>query len=198
MGLDFTDQEMDEFVRVWDKSFDEKTSINTIIRWFKLRTREILDSGKDCIHYTSCNGSRMTLKYPKTKRTTIHTFGYGSMKLTVDSKEQIVTDEVDRNKMLSGIVPNITHLTDSSSLSESFWDYEGDFVSIHDCVGLPPGWKLDEGLVRLKEGFINSTRYKVWDQFRIENDLPLDPQTSGPVVGDLDIEQIQHSKYLYS
>lgn len=198
IGLDFTDQEMDEFVRVWDKSFDRKTSINTIIRWFKLRTREILDSGKTCIHYTSCNGSKMTLKYPKTKRTTIHTFGYGSMKLTVDSKEQIVTDQVDRKKMLSGIVPNITHLTDSSSLSESFWDYDGDFVSIHDCIGLPPGKKLDEGVVRLKEGFINSTKYNVWDQFRIENDLPMDPQTSGPVVGDLDIEEIRDSHYLYS
>ena len=177
---------------------DEVSSINTVVRWFKLRTREILDSGKNCIHYTSCNGSKMTLKYPKTKRTTIHTFGYGSMKLTVESKEQTDTDQVDRNKMMSGIVPNITHLTDSSSLSESFWDYEGDFISIHDCVGLPPGRKLDEGVVRLKNGFISSTKYNVWDQFRIENDLPMDPQTSGPVVGDLDIEEIRDSHYLYS
>ncbi len=100
--------------------------------------------------------------------------------------------------MLRGIVPNITHLTDSAALSESFWDYNGDFVSIHDCIGLPPGDKLDEGVARLKKGFINSTKYNVWDQFRIENGLPLEPQTSGPVVGDLDIEQIQESKYLYS
>ncbi len=198
IGLDFTDQEMDEFVRVWDKSFDRKTSINTVIRWFKLRTREILDSGKNCIYYTSCNGSKMTMKYPKTKRTQIHTFGFGSMELTVDSKEDIVTENVNRNKMLSGVVPNITHLTDSSSLSESFWNYDGDFITIHDSVGLPPGKKLDEGVVRLKEGFITSTKYNVWDQFRIENDLPIDPQTSGPVVGDLDIEEIRGSHYLYS
>jgi hypothetical protein len=201
IGLEFTKEEMDEFVRVWDKSFDKKTSINTIIRWFKLRTREILDSGKNCIYYTSCNGSRMTLKYPKTKRTTIHTFGYGSMKLTVESKEEIVTENVDRQGMLRSIVPNITHLTDSSSLSESFWNYEGDFISIHDCIGLPPGRKLDEGVVRLKEGFISSTRFNVWETFISDNDLnqfwEIDPRDP-TIIGDLDIEEIQHSKYLYS
>jgi len=200
--LEFTKEEIDEFIRVWGRSLDEVSSINTVISWFKLRTREILDSGKTCITYTSCNGSKMTLKYRRMDRkgpgTHIKTFGYGSINIIRDSRQSVPTDVVNRDKMLSSIVPNITHLTDSSSLSESFWDYNGDFISIHDCIGLPPGKKLDDGVVRLKEGFISSTKYNVWDQFRIENDLPLDPVTSPPVVGDLDIDEIRNSKYLYS
>lgn len=198
MELHFTDYEMKELVRVWEVSLDTISSINTVVRWFKMKTREVLDSGQKFIRFTSCTGSVMTLKYPKTERTNIRTFHYGSTKLKRQFTLNEVTDKVDRTGLLNGIVPNITHMTDSSSLCESFWDYKGDFVTIHDCVGLPPSQSLDEGIQRLKDGFIKSTKHDVWETFCLDNGLRIDPQTPPPVVGDLDLELIRDSKYLYS
>jgi len=198
MELHFTDYEMKELVRVWEVSLDTISSINTVVRWFKMKTREVLDSGQKFIRFTSCTGSVMTLKYPKTERTNIRTFHYGSTKLNRQFTLNEVTDEVDRRGLLNSIVPNITHMTDSSSLCESFWDYKGDFVTIHDCVGLPPSQSLDEGVQRLKDGFIKSTKHDVWETFCLDNGLRIDPQTPPPVVGDLDLELIRDSKYLYS
>jgi hypothetical protein len=106
--------------------------------------------------------------------------------------------KVNKRKMLDSITANCTHFTDSAALCEALFDCDTPFIAIHDACGMPPGQLLDCGIKRLKRGFIEATRHNVWDQFRIDNGLPLDHQTAGPIIGDLDLELIMDSNYLFS
>ena len=196
--LNFTDEELQEVIRVWGDSFDEVSGINKVVNWFQSRTKDVLMNGGNEIRYTSSNGSVMTLRYPKSERKKIRTFHYGSTELLRETWKQEKTNEVNRRELRNSIVPNITHLTDSTSLSESLWDYEGDFCTIHDCLGVPPSKNVDKGIERLKDGFIKSTKHNVWETFCLDNDLTIDPSKPPPIVGDLDLELIRQSNYLYS
>ena len=106
------------------------------------------------------------------------------------------TDEVDARKLLSAVTANITHATDAAALCEALFDWDRTpFVAIHDAAGFPAGKHLDDAVMALKEGFITATQYPVFDSFRSENGLPLDPKTSGPLIGDLkDWDKVRRSK----
>lgn len=196
-GIGFNDEQLAEIIGLWEECLDEVSSISTVVQWFQARTTEALDNGATEIHYTSCNGSRMTLKYPKMKTTKIRLPSRGS----ANFKQAIAlepTKEVDRRKMITAVTSNITHLTDAAALCDALWDWEGPFVAIHDACGYPIGKSIDDGLKRLKQGLKTATEHNVWDTFRTDNNLPLDAKTSGPVVGDLDLNLILSSNYIYS
>ena len=69
---------------------------------------------------------------------------------------------------------------------------------IHDACGVPIGRLLDDAVVRLKQGFLAATSYPVWDVFRSDNGLPIDALNAPPVIGDLDLNDILKSNYLFS
>ena len=106
-------------------------------------------------------------------------------------------------KMCSAVTANVTHATDAAALCAALWDWESPFCALHDAVGMPPGSKLDEGIFRLKKGFVEACSHNVWDGFRTDNDLPLSDRTAGPIVGvkgggGLDLEDIMTSNYLFA
>ena len=195
--LHFTDEEMDILCSLWETALDDVSSISCVVKWFKERAREILANGADEIIYTSPNGSVMKLKYPKTKLVKVRTLHYGSA-LFRTREDKLATDEPNKSKLTTAITSNITHLTDAAALCSALWDLECPFVGIHDACGLPPSKLMDEGLKRLKQGFIDATEYSVWDTLRTDNGLPLSPQTAPPIVGDLDLNLIRQSNYIYS
>ena len=196
-GLAFKDEEMKVFCKLWDEALNKVSSINTVIAWFQARIKEIVNEGKTEVKYTTANGSVMTLKYPKIKTRQVRTFHYGSANYrTVD--EQKLLDEMNTKKMSSSITANITHSTDATALCAALWDWEKPFVSLHDAVGMPPGKLVDIGTRRLKEGLVEACRHSVWDAFRIANDLPLSPHSAPPIIGDLDLEDILTSNYLFA
>ena len=197
-NLHFTDEEMDVLCETWVTALDEVSSINTVVKWFKERTKEAL-AQNDEISYTTSNGSRMTLRYPKTKLQRVQVFGYGSAEYKRDY-QSTTTDEVDRRRMLNGVTANITHATDAAALCEALWNWEATpFIAIHDAIGIPPSTHLDDAVMRLKDGLISATQYSVWDAFRDDNGLDKTPLNHPPVIGDLDDwEMVRRSKYLYS
>ena len=198
MKLEFTDEQVKALQGLWVEALDEVSSINTVVSWFKDQTREILKDA-DAITYRTCNGSLMTLKYPKPQYERIQLFGHGSAKY----KQQWIASsskEVDKRKLLNSVTANVTHATDAAALCEALWDWDqSPFVGIHDACGVPPGKHLDDVLVRLKDGLVSATQYNVWDTFRDENGLDKTPLNAPPVVGDLtDWDLVRGSNYLYS
>ena len=196
-GVAFTDEEMKDLKVLWSKALDEVSSISTVIEWFQARTKEALENGAESIHYTSPNGSRMTLKYPKFREKKIRTLHYGQAKWR-EQKDQEVTDTLNTKKLLNSVTANITHLTDAAALAEAMWDWEDPMVCIHDAVGVPIGQAVDKAIQELKEGFIKATSYDVWKGFREDNNLKVEALTAGPVIGDLDLNEILDSDYLFS
>ena len=196
-GIAFSDQEMQDLKVLWSKALDEVSSISTVIEWFQQRTQEALDNGADCIRYTSPNGSKMTLKYPKFQEKKIKTLHYGQAKWR-QQKDQEVTDTLNTKKLLNAVTANITHLTDAAALCEAMWDWQDPMVCIHDAVGVPIGQAVDNAIHQLKDGFIKATSYDVWKVFREDNNLKVEALTSGPVIGDLDLAEIKDSDYLFS
>ena len=196
--LEFTDDELKTLQDLWVDALDEVSSINTVVNWFKERTKEALKDSNS-ISYRTNNGSVMTLKYPKTKLERIQVFGYGS----ADYKREYIsteTDKVNSKKLLNAVTANVTHATDAAALCEALWNWDqSPFVAIHDACGVPPGKDLDDVLIRLKDGLVTTTQYSVWDAFRAENGLSKTPTNAPPIVGDLnDLDLIRTSKYLYS
>ena len=196
-NLHFTDEEIDALCDLWVVALDKVSSISSVVSWFRKRTREIFASGKTEVKYTSCNGSVMTLKYPKQRLKKVRTIHYGS---AVYRQQDIYEDlpEPDTRKLLNAITANITHLTDAAALCEALWDVEHPFVGIHDACGVAPGKTMDYQVQRLKQGLIDACRHSVWDTFRLDNDLPIEPQTAPPIIGDLDLDLIKTSNYIFS
>ncbi len=201
-SLKFKDDEMDSFLKLWSIALDEVSSISTVVNWFRDRTEDALDNGATRIDYTTVNGSVMTQLYPKQESVRFDTFNYGSgIKRRQTSLKRNIEGAkggVNRTEMLNAVTANITHATDAAALCETFWNYQGDFIAIHDAAGFPPSKLLDEGLDRLKDGFIKATSHNVWEQFCLDNNLAIDPATPAPIIGDLDLELIRKSNYLYS
>lgn len=198
LKLEFNDKELANLQELWDEALDNVSSIQTVVSWFQARTREALKLD-DTIRFTTCNGSLMTLKYPKTKLKRIQTYGYGS----ADYKQEWVeenTDKVDTRRMLNAVTANVTHATDAAALCEALWNWEqSPFVAIHDACGVPPGKHLEDALIRLKDGLVTATSFDVWKGFRDDNGLEKTSLNAGPVIGDLkDWDLVRRSNYLYS
>ncbi len=196
-NLDFTDEEMDKLCELWVTALDSVSSIASVVGWFRKRTSEIFTSGKKEVKYTSCNGSVMTLKYPKQKMKQVRTIHYGSAIYRVEAM-YVDLPEPDTRKLLNAITANITHLTDAAALCEALWDVEHPFVGIHDACGVAPGKTMDYQVQRLKQGLIDACKHSVWNTFRLDNDLPIEPQTAPPIIGDLDLDLIMGSNYIFS
>lgn len=193
----FKEHELNFILENWEAALDEVSSIKTVISWFKARSREAL-SKSDVIHFKTCNGSVMTLKYPKTKLARHQVLGYGSTRYRRATHNEIL-DETNSRALLNAVTANVTHATDAAALCEGLFDFEHPFVAIHDACGCAPGRHLEEAVRRLKDGFVTATQFDVWDSFREQNGLPHTPTTSGPVIGDLtDWDEVRQSKYLYS
>ena len=196
-GIEFNETQLAELLSLWESALDDVSSISTVVNWFQDRTKEAFENGATEIHYTSCNGSKMTLRYPKTKLKRIKLPSRGSTLFTQASVHEPI-EETNKRKLKTAVTSNVTHLTDASALCETLWNWEGPFVGIHDACGLPIGAALDRGVKALKEGLIAATQHNVWDTFRTDNGLPLDAKTEGPIIGDLNLKDILKSNYIYS
>lgn len=196
-GIPFKEKELKILLSLWAEALDNVSSINTIVNWFKARTREILDTGAKEVFYTSCNGSRMILRYPKSDLKEVTVLGNSNVRSRRKALKEF-SDEPFKKKLLDSVTANMTHLTDAAALCEALWDWDVPFVAVHDACGLAPSKTLDEGIKRLKRGLITATEHNVWDTFRKDNNLPLESTTAGPVIGDLRLEDIMESNYMFS
>lgn len=200
-GIAFKDNadypEMDILCKLWDTALDKVSSINSVMSWFQARVVEAIEAGREDITYTTSNGSVMTLKYPKSKRKRVKTIHYGSAAYR-DTHTMETLPEVDKRKMAIAITANITHATDAAALCGALWDCETPFAALHDAIGMPPSKLMDNGARRYKQALIDACSYDVWGVFRADNGLPIDALTTPPIIGDLDLEDIIHSNYIFA
>ena len=196
-GIGFKENEMKAIQQVWASALDNVSSINTVVDWFRSRTKEALKAGATEIVVTNSVGSRMTLKYPKSTLKKVGCIGNPEAK-TRRKNIHIATDKPDSKKMLSSVTANVTHFTDASALVEALWDCETPFVAIHDAVGYPIGQDLEDGVRRLREGLMEATKHNIWESFLDDNNLPHNHLTAPPIIGDLVLEDILDSPYIFS
>ena len=196
-GIGFKDSEIKAIQDVWSVALDTTSSINTIVNWFRSRTKEAVKSGATEVVITNSVGSTMTLEYPKTFLQKVGVVGNPQAK-TRRKSIHVDTDKPDLKKLLSSVTANVTHFTDAAALVEALWDFELPFVAIHDAVGFAPSHDLEEGLDKLRYGLMKATEHNVWESFLDENNLPLNHLTAPPIIGDLDLEDVLSSSYIFS
>ena len=196
-GIGFKESEIKAIQDVWTAALDKVSSINTVVNWFRSRTKEAIKSGADEIVVTNSVGSQMILKYPKSELKKVGVIGNPAAKSRRKSIH-VDTDKPDLKKMLNAVTANVTHFTDAACLVEALWDCEVPFVAIHDAVGFAPSKDLENGLDRLREGLRDATKHNIWDSFLQDNNLPHNHLTAPPIIGDLDIEDITQSSYIFS
>ena len=195
--LGFKPDELKALQEVWPKALDKVSSINTVVNWFRSRTKEAMDNGATEIVVTNSVGSRMTLKYPKPILKKVGAITAPNAK-TKRKDIYVSTDKPDRRKMLSSVTANVTHFTDASALVEAMWDFEQPCVCIHDAVGFAPSQALEDGLDKLRYGLMKATEHNIWESFIEENGLSFNHHTVPPIIGDLDLEDILSSSYIFS
>jgi len=196
-NLGFKEAEMEVLLELWPVALDNVSSIDTVVNWFRERTKEVIKAGATEIVVTSCNGTRMTLKYPKTDLVKTTVLGNTSPNTRRKYLQQ-VRDETNLKALLSAITANVTHFTDAAALCEALWDFDVPWVGVHDAVGYAPSKTVDEGIERMKRGLITATSHNIWNNFREQNNLPHDHKNAAPVIGDLDLELIMGSNYMFS
>ncbi len=196
-SLGFKKEELKALQKVWAEALDKVSSINTVVDWFRSRTKEAIDNGASEIVVTNSVGSTMTLRYPKPILKKVGAITAPTAK-TKRKDEYVATDKPDTRKMLNSITANITHFTDAAALVEAMYDFEAPFVAIHDAVGFAPSQTLEDGLDKLRYGLMRATEYNVWEGFIENNNLPFNHLTAPPIIGDLDLEDILSSSYIFS
>ena len=196
-GIGFKENEMKAIMDVWSDALDNVSSIKTVVNWFRDRTKEAIKSGASEIVVTNSVGSEMTLKYPKSILKKVGVIGNPQAK-TRRKTIHVDTDEPDLKKMLNAVTANVTHFTDAACLVEALYDFDKPFVGIHDAVGFSISQDIEDGLDRLRKGLRDATKHNIWESFLDNNDLPHNHLTAPPIIGDLDIEDITSSSYLFS
>ena len=196
-GIPFKEAELKAIQQVWPVALDNVSSINTVVNWFRSRTQEAIANGNTEINVTNSVGSRMTLRYPKSNMVRVGVIGNPQAK-TRRKSIMVNTDAPDLKKLMNAVTANVTHFTDAAALVEALWDCEKPFVAIHDAVGFAPSQDLEEGIQRLRDGLRDATKHNIWDSFLSENGLEHNYLTAPPIIGDLDIEDITDSSYLFS
>lgn len=95
----------------------------------------------------------------------------------------------------NGIVPNFVHSNDSAHLCMTLNEFKGSIVPIHDSFGTHPS-DVPELHKALRSTFI-----ELYDTFKIEDFLEFNGIEQGdlevPTLGDLDLEVIRESRFMF-
>lgn len=174
------------------------------------------------IRWATPIGLKFTQSYVSSKNKKISINFLGKNKTAV--LKEWIKDKTDNRKQVQAIIPNIVHSFDAShliSIVNSCIEKELYILPIHDCFGTHPNDMSTLGmLVRKKfiELYINKdffeTIYRSVISNLDDNRIPYEKEENGnivinmengknkiiilppPCAGDLDLNRIQHSKYM--
>ena len=188
--------EIKAFRKLWAEAMNSVCSFSFVIDWFKSRVEEIIANGSTKIVIPTATGSTQTMTYPIYERKRVKSFHHGTMSYSqIEDYEQ--TDKPDYDKWLSSITANVVHSIDASIMVKGLVDFPHSFSTIHDAAHTYAGQPMDEMLFRLKVGFIEAVSFNIWDEFRRANNLPIIPETAPPIVGNLDLQDVMSSDYIF-
>ena len=106
------------------------------------------------------------------------------------------SDDIRKEKLVSGAAPNYIHSLDAFLLRTSFEGWKKPLFSVHDAVCVLPS-DLSEARKRLGEGYVKTCKENTLDALGNANyitakDLPR------PVMGNADINQSANAPYLFN
>jgi hypothetical protein len=188
--------EMKAFRKLWMPAMNKVCSFKFVLDWFQQRAQEIHNSGKKKILVPTPSGSTQIMKYPIYDRKRIKTFHYGSLNYKIS--DYIPTKEADLKDWRRAITANTIHSIDASIMVKAFRNFNHNFSTIHDAAHTYASKAMDEMTDRLKEAFIEACSFNIWDEFRKANDLNIDNKNTPPIVGNLDLQDVKHSDYIFS
>ena len=182
--------------KLWFPAMKKVCSFTFVLDWFQKKVQEIYDSGAKEVIIPTPVGSIQIMNYPEYDIHRVKSFHHGN--LNYKMSDYLPTDKPDINKWISAITANTVHSIDSSVMVLSFEDFPYDFSTIHDAAYTYAGKPMDFMIKNLKEGFIKACSFNIWDEFRKANNLPIDPKSPPPIVGNLDLDSVRHSDYIFS
>tara|TARA_B100001989_G_scaffold199791_1_gene148321 strand:+ start:1627 stop:4233 length:2607 start_codon:yes stop_codon:yes gene_type:complete len=182
--------------KLWFPAMKRVCSFTFVLDWFQKKVQEIYDSGAKEVIIPTPVGSIQIMNYPEYDIHRVKSFHHGNLNYKMSDYQP--TDKPDINKWISAITANTVHSIDSSVMVLSFDNFPYDFSTIHDAAYTYAGEPMDFMIKNLKEGFIKACSFNIWDEFRKANNLPIDPKSPPPIVGNLDLDSVRQSDYIFS
>lgn len=187
-------EEIKAFRKLWEQAIADVCSFTFVVEWFQQRVNEIYAAGKKEIRIPSPNGSAQIMRYPLYRPNRVQSFHHGSLTWVTEYEP---TDEPDLKKWMSSITANAIHQLDGCLLSV-LASFNESFSTVHDAAYTYCGSCMDEMLALLKRGYVDTVSYNIWDEFLKANDLPITPDTAPPIVGNLDLQMVLRSDYIFA
>lgn len=209
-----------KIAQIIDKQiFISLPSLKHIFDYFKNIIRLLVKLNIPIIWFTPA-GLRIRQQYLQTKQNKI------SITFTKTSKKVIlreVIDNIDKNKQIQSIIPNIIHSLDASHLinliNTSIKLKFSPIISIHDCFGTHPNniekliylIKIEFIILYTKENFLVQFHKNILDSLKINHYLIFKDKDGKDYIqparnkiyipelvslGDLDLKKIKDSKYI--
>jgi len=168
-------------------------SVDTVIKWFQERVKEIHKQGKTQVLIPNATGAVQVMKYPLYETKRVKSFHNGQLTFREP------TGEADLKGWKKAILANATHMVDAALLSIALHDFDCSFSTVHDAAYCYCNSSMTEMLNRLKFGYKQAVEFNIWDEFRRINGLdPNDPTTSFPTTDTLHLDEVLDSDYLFA
>lgn len=168
----------------------------------KLADREIVnwknmygtDRGKG-IEWTSASGFPIIYECYRTRPAKVDCYGFNTPNGEIRFKHVIreKTDIPDRRGYMCGISPNFVHSADAAHMALVVSSWEGDFAAVHDSFSAHAP-DIELLMAKTREVFIS-----MYDKENFYDSIPFGRgcKSDPPVVGSLDIKEIQNSEYFF-
>lgn len=191
--LRLTEPEITALWTLWTKATSAVMSVDTVIKWFQERVKEIHKQGKTQVLIPNATGAVQVMKYPLYDLKRVKSFHNGQLTFREP------TGEADLKGWKKAILANATHMVDAALLSIALHDFDCSFSTVHDAAYCYANDSMTQMLSRLKQGYKQAVEFNIWDEFRRINGLdPNDPTTSFPTTDTLHLDEVLDSDYLFA
>lgn len=191
--LRLNEAEVTALWKLWTKATSAVMSVDTVIKWFQERVKEIYANGKTEVLIPNATGAVQVMKYPLYELRRVKSFHNGQLTFREP------TGEADLKAWKKAVLANATHMVDAALLSIALHDFDCSFSTVHDAAYCYGNSSMTQMLSRLKGGFKQAVEFNIWDEFRKINGLDhTDPTTAFPTTDTLDLDEVLDSDYLFA
>ena len=177
----------------------EICKIRVVFYWFQDLVQEIHALGKTEVVIPTPTGSKIHQRYPAPKTTKVKTFSFGSSEFRqCETLVQSPSDKANLGKWKTATAANTIHgAGDASLICLALHNFEHSFYCVHDSIASHAGKPMEDLQKRLKEAYVRVVSFDLWNSIRAANGLPKDPAKLPALCNDLDLDQVEHSNYLF-
>jgi DNA-directed RNA polymerase len=188
---------------IWDSIGDNLKSARVGMNYLQTIAK-IVSKEQLPIHWVTPVGFPVYQSYPEMKSKRVKAMLMGEV---IKPRINAETDLTDRLRMSNGVAPNLVHSVDSAAMMKTvnIAHKNGiqNFCNVHDSFGTTAA-DVETLNLSLREAFIEMFgQHDILEEFRddVKRQLPEKLQAKLPSVpdkGNLDIEQLRHSKFFFA